>query len=397
MLKIGVVGLGARGHGWIKAVLADMPGVEITALCDVYQDRIDECAEIVKEKHPDADILSTTDYKELICSDRVEAVLCFTAWETHVPISIYSMRAGKPVGCEVGGAYSVEECWELVRAHEETGTKFMLLENCCYGLRELMILNMVEQGFFGRVVHCDGGYHHDLRSEIAYGKENRHYRLRNYMSRNCENYPTHELGPIARILGINRGNRMVSLTSTASLSAGLHEYILAKKPEDKELSEASFAQGDVVTTVIKCAHGETITLQLDTTLPRYYTRDFTVHGTKALYEERTDSIFEDGKHEHEEWKWKNNFGNAKDYEEQYEHPVWREYLKGGLIGGHGGMDGLVMNAFVDSIVNGKPCPIDVYDAASWMCVTALSAASVASGGAPMEIPDFTRGGWLLRK
>ena len=397
MLRLGVIGLGQRGNGWIKAVLADMPGISVTALCDLYTDRIDECAAMLVEKHPDTEIFKTTDYRELVNSDSVDAVLCFTAWETHVPISIYSMRAGKPVGCEVGGAYSVEECWELVRAHEETGTKFMLLENCCYGRRELMILNMVERGFFGRVVHCDGGYHHDLRNEVAFGKENRHYRLRNYLSRNCENYPTHELGPIARVLGIGHGNRMVSLTSTASLSAGLHDYIARKKPEDTELMNANFAQGDMITTVIKCAHGETITLQLDTTLPRYYTRDFTVHGTRALYEERTDSIFEEGKHEHEEWKWKKNcIGNAEDYVEEYEHPIWREYLKGGIIGGHGGMDGLVMNAFVDSIVNDKPCPIDVYDAASWMSVTALSSISVSMGGAPVEIPDFTRGGWLLK-
>ena len=79
----------------------------------------------------------------------------------------------------------------------------MLLENCCYGKRELMILNMVQQGVFGDVVHCEGGYHHDLRGEITCGKEMRHYRLRNYINRNCENYPTHEVGPICKLLDIN--------------------------------------------------------------------------------------------------------------------------------------------------------------------------------------------------
>ncbi|MBE6608651.1 MAG: Gfo/Idh/MocA family oxidoreductase [Ruminococcaceae bacterium] len=396
MVRLGVVGLGSRGKGWIAGVLVNMENVTITALCDVYMDRVDDCANIVTNKHPDTEILKTTDYRELIDADCVDAVLCTAAWEAHVPVSIYSMRAGKPVGCEVGGAYSVEDCWDLVRTYEETGTKFMFLENCCYGRRELMILNMVERGFFGKVVHCDGGYHHDLREEISFGKENRHYRLRNYLSRNCENYPTHELGPIAKILNINHGNRMVSLTSTASLSAGLSEYIKNKKPDDEELKNANFAQGDMITTVIKCAHGETITLQLDTTLPRYYTRDFTVHGTRALYEERTDSIFEDGKHNHDDWSWTKNFGNAKEYAKEYEHPIWKDYLENGLIGGHGGMDGLVMHAFIDSLENDKPCPIDVYDAAAWMSVTALSSISVSLGGAPVEVPDFTRGQWLLR-
>lgn len=52
------------------------------------------------------------------------------------------------------------------------------------------------------------------------GRENRHYRLDNYLARCCDNYPTHELGPIAKILDIHNGNRFVSLTSTATKAVG---------------------------------------------------------------------------------------------------------------------------------------------------------------------------------
>lgn len=137
-------------------------------------------------------------------------------------------------------------------------------------------------------------YKHDLRKEVAFGKENRHYRLNNYIHRNAENYPTHELGPIARILHINRGNRMVTLTSVASKSMGLKEYIKDKKPEDETLNNTDFCQGDVVNTIITCANGETILLTLDTTLPRYYSRGFTVQGTKGMYMEDNKSLFIDG-------------------------------------------------------------------------------------------------------
>ena len=41
----------------------------------------------------------------------------------------------------------------------------MMLENCCFGRDELMVLNMVRRGLFGEVVHCQGGYRHDLREE----------------------------------------------------------------------------------------------------------------------------------------------------------------------------------------------------------------------------------------
>lgn len=80
----------------------------------------------------------------------------------------------------------------LVRAYEETGTELMLMENCCYGRRELMALNMARKGVLGNIMHCSGAYCHDLREEITSGREIRHYRLRNYIHRNCENYPTHE-------------------------------------------------------------------------------------------------------------------------------------------------------------------------------------------------------------
>ena len=40
-------------------------------------------------------------------------------------------------------------------------------------------------------------------------------------------------------------------------------------------------------------------------------------------------------------------------------------------------------------------PVDVYDAASWMAITALSEMSVARGGAVVDIPDFTNGKWAM--
>jgi hypothetical protein len=267
------------------------------------------------------------------------------------------------------------------------------MENCCYGKRELMVMNMVRKGLLGDVVHCSGGYLHDLREEVAKGNENRHYRLRNYLNRNCENYPTHELGPIAKILDINNGNRMVSLTSTASCAKGLHEYVIANNGENDVLADKQFAQGDVITTVIKCAQGQTITLVLDTTLPRAYSRGFTVRGTKAAYFEDMDAMFIDGEHNDCEFDAKKIWNNAESYNEKYAHPLWQNYDP---KGGHGGMDYLVFSAFLEAVKTGKKPPIDVYDAAAYMCITALSEESIHLGGAPVAIPDFTRGKWYMR-
>ena len=292
-VNVGFIGLGCRGGGLMGTII-DFYDVNITAVCDKYEDRVEEKSEFVKEKKGVLPF-GTTDYREVLAREDVDAVIIATDWELHIPIAVDAMRAGKAVALEVGGAYSTEDCFDLVKTWEDTKVPFMFLENCCYNREELLATAMVRRGMLGKIVNCHGAYAHDLRHEVTHGQENRHYRLRNYLGRNCENYPTHELGPIAKVLDINRGNRMVSLVSVASGSFGLERYVNDNKDTiNPELIGAKFMQGDIVNTIITCAGGETITLRLDTTLPRFYNREFTVHGTKGLYEQSANTVFFDG-------------------------------------------------------------------------------------------------------
>ncbi len=395
-IQVGVIGLGARGYSLLRDVFLTHDKVEIAAVCDVYEDRTMQGADIVEQRTGKRPV-ATTNYREILTMEEVDAVLLCTSWEHHIDICIEAMEAGKYVGCEVGGAYSVKDCWRLVEAYERTKVPVMLLENCVYGRDEMMVEHMARLGVLGRVMHCEGGYRHDLRDEISFGKENRHYRLKNYINRNTENYPTHELGPIARVLKINRGNRMLTLNSVASGARGLHDYLERYKPEDAELLNTEFRQGDVVNTIITCAHGETILLTLDTTLPRYYSRGFTVQGTRGMYCEENRSIFLDGEaHTKDHFYWDRHWGNVEEYRDKYEHPVWKKYLEEGVKAGHDGMDWLVFCEFVESVRNQTQVPIDVYDMASWMCITALAEESIAMGGQPVPVPDFTNGAWMHR-
>ena len=395
-IRIGMIGLGARGTGLLELVYVQHPDVEFAAVCDSYMDRCEKAAEIIEKSGRKRPVI-TTDYKEVLAMPEVDAVILCTSWDHHVDLCIEAMEAGKPVGCEVGGAYSVRECWKLVEAYERTKVPVMMMENCVYGRDEMMVLNMAEQGVLGTIVHCEGGYKHDLREEVAFGKENRHYRLNNYIHRNTENYPTHELGPIARILHINRGNRMMTLTSVSSKAAGLKEYIKNKKPEDQVLNHTQFQQGDVVNTIITCANGETILLTLDTTLPRYYSRGFTIQGTKGMYMEDNKSIFIDGEeHAKDHFEWQKHWNNVEEYRDKYEHPVWKQYIEEGVKEGHDGMDWLTFCDFVKFVQTGSEAPVDVYDMAAWMCITPLAEQSIAMGGQPVAIPDFTNGAWINR-
>ncbi len=393
-IRAAVIGLGGRGRHNLRLVMG-FKTVEVNAVCDVYEDRANEGADIVISKGGNKPFV-TTDYIEAISREDVNTVLVFTSWRSHIEIAIEAMNRGLAVGIEVGGAYSVEECFALVEAQERNNVPFMLLENCCYDKNEMLVMNMVKEGLFGEIVHCHGSYAHDLRDEVSGGKENRHYRLEEYLNRNCENYPTHELGPIAKILGINRGNRMTRLVSMSSKAAGLKRYIDDRKDTivNKDLIGAEFKQGDIVETLITCANGETISLKLDTTLPRPYSREFTVRGTKGLYEEQTNHVFLDGENH---WIGVRDKNNARKYDEKYLPDCWKQVTDEILNAGHGGMDYFEFEAFFDALINGKPTPIDVYDAAAWMCISCLSEKSIEDGNMPVEIPDFTHGMWKDRK
>ena len=396
-VRLGYIGLGRRGYSMLNRCFSEMQDVEIVWLCDLDERKWKKFLDVFRQKELPLPRV-TTDYHEVLADPTVDAVAIMTGWDSHVVIALDSMRAGKYTAVEVGVAYDLSECFALVDTYEQTGSPLMMLENACYGRREMMALRMVKEGLFGEIVHCDGGYLHYLNEcDLFAAKENgydaSHYRIYEYQNRNCEQYPTHELGPIAKVLGINRGNRMMTLSSFASKSRGLKAYLADHVDENHPLKHADFRQGDVVTTVITCANGETIRLTLDTTLPRpYYSRNFTVRGTKGccIEEGSFGTFYLEGMEEPVS-------NNEADFYEQYDHPLHAEYAKIEALGGHGGLDWLVGRAFIESVKAGTDTPIDAYDTAAWMAVGPLSEASIAKGGMPIEFPDFTRGKWFRRE
>ena len=416
-IRTGVIGLGHRG---LESMLmaCNLPGVEIVAICDIHQDRVDDAlAALKKETGKTAD--TYTCYRTLIQRGGIDAMLIFTDWQTHIKISVASMRAGIPTAMEVGGASSIEECWRLVRAYEETGVHCMMLENANYGRDQLTMLRMVKENLFGELVYLTGAYQHDLRDEIGLGREIRHYRFPHFVHRNGELYPTHEIGPIAKYLGINRGNRFLTLSAVASKTRGLSEYYATNRraynpwvkdsmdnykgttPEnqkDYDMIGKPIACGDVVTTTIKCAGGEVINIIHDCTLPRPRYSNQRVQGTKGIWMGDPATIYFESEHEtFDQWE------SQDKWFDKYEHPLWTEVAKAAAsadhdkgFGGHGGTDYIVMSAFFDAVRRGVAPPIDVYDTAAWMAITCLSEDSIAMGGTPVAFPDFTNGLWIDR-
>lgn len=402
-LKIGVIGLGQRGAAYgmtdgsigLLGNILNNSDVLVTALCDLHAERVEFAAEKVI-KAGQGEPLKTTDFSEVLRSG-VDAVIVSTSWASHVEVALAAMEQGIAVGIEVGGTHNLDDMRKLVQSYEKTKTPFMFLENCCYNKDELLATSLTRNGKLGEICYCHGAYCHDLRNEITeVALRQGHYRLEEYKNHNCENYPTHELGPIVKLLGITRGNKFTYLTATASKARGLNEYIDSHQ-EVSVLKGTEFKQGDVVTTAIKCENGELITLKLDTTLPRLYDREITVSGTKGYYSQTLKAVILDGdKFDHEKNVIQDALNSQNNYEE-YLPEDWKTITEEQLKSGHGGMDYIMLKHFFRAVKNKDEMPIDVYEACAMMCVTALSEQSIKNNGAPVEVPDFTDGNYKNRQ
>ncbi|HMQ60374.1 MAG TPA: Gfo/Idh/MocA family oxidoreductase [Flavilitoribacter sp.] len=408
-INLGFIGVGLRGQSHVGLAL-DRTDCDVVAICDIDDKMINSTLEMISKKgkaKPAVFKNGERGYLELLARPDIDAVIIATPWRWHSEMAIAAMKAGKYTGVEVCGGFSLDEGWQLVNTHEQTGVHLFFLENVCYRRDVMAILNMVRQDLFGEMVHLECGYQHDLRgvkfndgvtpydSGVEFGEKGfseARWRTLHSVHRNGELYPTHGIGPVAMYTNINRGNRFLYLTSMATKTRGLHEYIVnhPKGGENHPNAKVRFNLGDIVTTLIKTSNGETVIMSHDTNLPRPYSLGFRVQGTKGLWMDVNKSLYIEGKSKPHTWE------EAATWLEKYDHPLWKRLEHQAEGAGHGGMDFFLLNAFVECAKNNEKPPFDAYDAATWLSITPLSEASISMGSAPVEFPDFTRGRWVFR-
>lgn len=408
-VKIAIIGVGLRGQNHLALVLK-RDDVDLVAICDVDPRMLEMAkAMITKSGKPMPKIFTGDNnaWKKMLQLKEIKAVIIATPWEWHKPMIIGSLEAGlKYVATEVILGITLQDHWDVVRAAEKYDAHVMMLENVCYRRDVLAVLNMVRQGVFGEILHLQGGYQHDLR-EVKFndgvkpygggvefnekGFSEARWRTNHSVHRNGELYPTHGIGPVAQCININRGNRFLKLNSFATKSRGLHKYVVDHGGESHPNAKVNFRLGDIVTTTIDCANGETIILQHDTNSPRPYSLGFRVQGTNGLWMDINSSIYIEGKSKPHQWD------DAKAWLEKYDHPLWKKYGSDAEGAGHGGMDFFVIHAFLESVKRGTPTPLDVYDAATWSAITPLSEQSIELGNETIDFPDFSGGKWMTRE
>ena len=392
-VRIGFVGLGMRGYGAIKRYI-HMPGIEIKAICDAEDDNIQRTLRALDYNGlPEPATYGGEDgWKQLCERDDLDLVYVCTDWSMHAKIGVYAMEQGKHAAIEVPAAVTLEDIWALINTSERTRRHCIQLENCCYDFFEMHALAAAQAGAFGEILHVEGAYHHNL--DHFWDKYWHNWRMEANRKYAGDLYPTHGLGPVCQVLNIHRGDRFKTLTAMATKPVNGPRHVRARGGDD-----SSFAGGDETCTMIRTENGKTILVEHDVMTPRPYSRMYQLVGTDGYVSKYPipQVTLREGSFEDKE------YGREKTYSREkadsiliaYPIPILTDELLAMAreVGGHGGMDFIMDYRLIYCLRNGLPLDMDVYDLAEWCCLRELGAISMEHGGAPVEVPDFTRGAW----
>ena len=393
-IRLGFVGVGGRGSYHLDVALG-MEGVEVPAVCDVKPAALYRAKRWVEEAgQPTPNLYgkTPTDFERLCAEEDLDAIICCTSWKWHHPVGMAAMLNDKNCVNEVPLVQTIDEAWELVETHEKTG-KWTTLG---FKSPNSSITNMIYHGLLGDIVHCEGGYVHDLRN-VKFNPDEEPWRLQHSIDRNGNLYPDHPTCRMIPVMDVNHGDRFDYLVSMSSSAVMLNRYAEMMYGEKHPYAAKEMKQGDTNITLLRTVNGKMYTLNFDTNTPhpRGITR---IQGTKGVIMSGQgvgSKIYLDGvSPESHQWE------DAAKYLEEYEHPIRKEYDPGAgrEIRGHGGGRGtpISWHRLVLALREGRVSDFDVYDSATSSVISPLSEQSVAGKSKAVDFPDFTRGKWKER-
>ncbi len=401
-IKLGFLGLGGRGQYHLSSALG-IPGVEVPALCEIREDRLSETKKWVEDSGRPTPRLydrGTDDYKRLCETEELDAVIISTPWEYHAPMCLSAMRNGKHAVSEVPIILTLDEAWEIMETWEKTGKwATIALEQALLESSDgLSVINMIQKGLLGDIIHAEGGYVHDLRF-VKFNDEREPWRLQHSIDRNGNLYPDHPMNRILPALDINHGDKIDYLVSMSSKSGMLNEYAATYPGEKSKYAKVKMTQGDYNATLIRTVNGKMITLNFDTNTP-HPREHFRIQGTKGVYFNMAGEpkIYIEGiSPRAHAWE------PAANYLEEYEHPLIKNYDPPARIwgstrghGGHSNKTPITWDLLIKALRENEMPVWDVYDSLTHSTISPVTEESVANNGRPVKFPDFTKGKWKDR-
>lgn len=144
MVKVGIIGAGRIGRVHITSITTRVPNAVIKTVADPFL--TEETADWAKSMGVEK---TTKDYKEIIEDPEIDAVLICSSTDTHSPISIEAIKAGKHVFCEKPIDHDVDKIMEVIKALEGTGLKYQVGFNRRFDHNFQSLQETVAQGKIG--------------------------------------------------------------------------------------------------------------------------------------------------------------------------------------------------------------------------------------------------------
>ena len=161
-LNIAVIGASSMGLSHMKGVVNNK-NANLFAVCDTDA----QALAAAKEKY---DVpVAVADYRELVSSNDVDAVIIVTPDQLHLEMTAAFLRAGKHVLCEKPMALNVRECEEMMRIQRETGKMLMIGQVCRCTPAFIMAKEIVDSGRIGELFFVESEYAHNY--EHVEGKD----------------------------------------------------------------------------------------------------------------------------------------------------------------------------------------------------------------------------------
>ena len=149
-LRIAHVGLGGMGNNHLKW-FADLPEVEIVALCDVDEDHLNASLKTLQAKQPNTQAKGYADFRYLLDRKDIDAITCATPDHWHAQIAIMAFEAGKDVYGEKPLSYNVREGQKMLKAMKKYDRVFQLGTQIHAGDNYHRVAELIKAGVIGKV------------------------------------------------------------------------------------------------------------------------------------------------------------------------------------------------------------------------------------------------------
>ncbi len=375
-VKIGIVGMGGRGRGWISTC-GLTPNCRVTALCDVTRPLVEQGL----ERADDPDVRAFYDYDEMLAEGDIDAVAVIVEPKGLADLTIRALEAGKHTICEVPLCYSMEDLWRMILAVERTGLKFQLAEQVAWAPFVFAWRDMVANGELGKILFAEGQYFHGMPEHILYqdsetgrkmGREEARNNPKAVRSRYCNlgdpiMYHTHDLSPLLRALDDRVETVFCMGTRRGSYS---HEEV-----DGSDLQVALMhTEKD---TVIRLAAG----FSFPTPKPAHWYHLVGTGGTVETARVGASCLGQPGK------RWLADHFMATREPAEWSYTEWQPAPPEAAATGHGGTDFYPLTDFISSIIADTEPFNNIYRAAEVQGPGILAAVS-AQSGQPIQVPEF---------